>query len=239
MDRKFAAITANAKAEKRSSYNYSTTKMPHSQSIEIGQETVDGQKNAAGRSVSMREPRRDSHPGTPMKAGNSSGKSTPLQHQHPYVNILHQQHPQYYYNASPQSPYQYQHQHLQYQNTYREPHDMSMLNNSQIMDSSVSNSSMNLSWNCQTPPQITHYTAAQIYMRPKSSLNNSNPNISVQHQQSSSPQPPYSRRPPPEVPKRTSSIISTGSGHRIRPNGLSKSGKHFTFNACLCITNVS
>lgn len=108
--------------------------------------------------------------------------------QHPYVNLLHQQ--QCY------APYQ-----LQYQNQ-------------------STPDSINQSWNLQntTPPVplAQHYTAAQIYMRPKATVTS----------------PAYSsinkKPPPPEVPKRLSSSISTGSQSSLKKqNGLSRSSECF------------
>ena len=106
--------------------------------------------------------------------------------QHPYVNLLHQQ--QHF------PPYQ-----LQYQNQ--------------------STPEMNQSWSHQnTPPPaplVQHYTAAQIYMRPK-------PVVSQQ----SSPSLVSKKPPPPEVPKRLSSSISTGSQSSLKKsNGLSRSSE--------------
>lgn len=226
MDRRFAAITANAKADKRTSYSYAS-RIPSSQSLDIHHHELDSSngllmKGTPIRSMSLRGRGIDSTPTTPLKSPGIKS-STP---QHPYVNIMHQQQQQQYYFNTPPSQYHH-HQQLQYQNQ-------------SLMDSSVSSTSMNSSWHnssaIQQQPQpspLIHYTAAQIYMRPRSSLNNSNPNLSGQLQQPCSPN-SFSKRPPPEVPKRTSSVISTGSGgsgsgcgmkNGGRSNGLSKSGK--------------
>ena len=157
--------------------------------------------------MSLREQR--SPGGTPQKAHHvvsTVGLTKPSPH--PYVNVLHQQQsPQYYY--SPHQMY-----HLQYQNSYQTAQDMS--GNSGLMDSSLTGSALNLSWGA-SPPQVTHFTAAQIYMRPKHGLNSSNPNLSLQLQH-------QMKRPPPDVPKRTSSIISHS---RLGRNGHNKGKEIF------------
>lgn len=107
--------------------------------------------------------------------------ATPVQSRHPYVNLMHQN----YFNNASYSPY-----HLQYQNV------------------SQSTPDMNQSWNVQSPasqvPLVTHFTAAQIYMRPKANASN----FDQKTPQSYS---PISKRPPPEVPKRTISVASTST----------------------------
>lgn len=74
--------------------------------------------------------------------------------------------------------------------------------------------SVSQAWNsnAQAQPLVTHYTAAQIYMRPKVIA---------------SPELAYSKKPPPpEVPKRLSSTISTGSLTSLKKtNGLSRSSE--------------
>lgn len=110
-----------------------------------------------------------------------SPSAMPMQSRHPYVNLMHQN----YFNNASFSPY-----HLQYQNV------------------SQSTPDMNQSWNLQSQanqaPLVTHFTAAQIYMRPKANANK----IEQQTPQSYS---PVSQRPPPEVPKRTISVGSTST----------------------------
>lgn len=102
---------------------------------------------------------------------------TPAHNRHPYVNLMHHN----YFNAASSSPY-----HLQYQNV------------------SQSTPDMNHSWKIQNQPNqiplVTHFTAAQIYMRPKV-------NASKYDQQGS----PSVSKKPPDVPKRLSSTVSSGS----------------------------
>lgn len=115
-----------------------------------------------------------------------SPSATPVHNRHPYVNLMHQN----YFNASNSSPF-----HLQYQNV------------------SQSTPDMNQSWKVQNQtspiPLVTHFTAAQIYMRPKA-------NATKFEQQTPQSYLPASKKPPPEVPKRLSSSISTGSTSTLR-----------------------
>lgn len=164
LNRKFAAIRANVKVDRRSS---STHRMTTSQSMDVH-----------NHQRSMKDRNRFDFDASPLATPLRSPvmKSTP---QHPYVNLLHQQ--QCY------APYQHQ---LQYQNQ-------------------SAPEALNQTWN-QTPPVplAQHYTAAQIYMRPKVSVTVSK------------------KPPPPEVPKRLSSSISTGSQSSLKKtNGLSRSSE--------------
>lgn len=209
LNRKFASIRANSKIDKRSSVaQHANQRMSQSQSMDM-QSSYRAQNNnnilmnlakeANARSLTDRRNLEfDSSPSaTPIRS--PIMKSSP---QHPYVNLLHQQQ-QPTYNIT---PYQ-----LQYQNS--------------VPIGSPSTPEQNQSWNyqSQTPPipLVTHYTAAQIYMRPKV---NAPPSF---NQQTS---PAYStvnkKPPPPEIPKRLSSTISTGSTSSLKKtNGLSRSSK--------------
>lgn len=147
-------------------------------------------------------------------AGNSSGAWTKSnQHSHPHVNLLHASEQHYHSSPIQQSPYQQQlHQYQQHSNSYCQQ-DISLNSSSQI-DSS--HSSMNSSWSSQNQsPMQPYYSAQQIYMRPRT-----NATLLLQQQQ----QLANSKRVPPEVPKRTSSITLQQrgydpSGRAMRPNG--------------------
>lgn len=133
-------------------------------------------------------------------------KSSP---QHPYVNLMHQQQQQPAYNIT---PYQ-----LQYQNNVS-------------VGSPSTPDPANQSWNyqSQTPPLplVTHYTAAQIYMRPKVIA----PPPSFNQQTSPAYATVNKKPPPPEVPKRLSSSASAGSTSSLKKiNGLSRSSKKKNF----------
>lgn len=87
------------------------------------------------------------------------------------------------------------------------------MNSSSQIDSS--HSSMNSSWSSQQnqSPMQPYYSATQIYMRPRTSAHLI----------------PNSKRVPPEVPKRTSSITLQQRGYdptRMRPNGLCKTAEN-------------
>lgn len=210
LNRKFASIRANSKVDKRSST--ASQRMTQSQSMDMQSNYQRTQNNNAilmnlakeanARSLNDRRAvEYDSSPaGTPMRS--PLMKSTP---QHPYVNLMHQQQQQHQQQSYNITPYQ-----LQYQNNV-------------TVGSPSTPDSMNQSWSyqSQTPPVplVTHYTAAQIYMRPKV---NAPPSF---NQQTS---PAYStvnkKPPPPEVPKRLSSQASSGSTASLKkPNGLSRS----------------
>lgn len=141
------------------------------------------------------------------------------QHSHPHVNILHQQQMQqqqmtHHYYSTPSSSNQHlQYQQLQYQNQYGSQ-DLNISTNSAMMLDTTPHSSMNSSWNSTShhqSPHTPHYTATQIYMRPRQSIQNSS-----------------MKRVPPEVPKRTSSITGpyTPPNRQLRPNGLCKSAEN-------------
>lgn len=133
---------------------------------------------------------------TPPQMRSALFKASP----HPYVNLLHQQ-----YASSPQ-------QHLQYQNQSN-----SMSFGSPILLDTSNNQSWNSSYNNSNTasPLATHYTAAQIYMRPKSYLQ-------PQQQPSNSSSPIIAhKKPPPEVPKR----MSSSAAKKQPSNGLSRSSK--------------
>lgn len=200
LNRKFASIRASAQIDKRSSSVASSShnhqRLSQSQSMEMQsnyQRTPNNAlmnltKDVVNRSrVSSPRFDYDTSPGaTPVRS--PLMKSTP---QHPYVNLMHHQ-PQPYNNIP---PYQ-----MQYQNA-------SIINQPPP-------DPVNQAWNsnAQAQPLVTHYTAAQIYMRPKVIA---------------SPEQAYSKKPPPpEVPKRLSSTISTGSLTSLKKtNGLSRSSE--------------
>lgn len=78
-----------------------------------------------------------------------------------------------------------------------------------------SHSSMNSSWNSNQSPYTPHYSAAQIYCRPRTSSRDLTPPTG------------NCRKMPPEVPRRTSSITQQQAQQRgLRPNGLSKSAEN-------------
>lgn len=114
------------------------------------------------------------------------------QHSHAYVNLLHQQDPQY-------NNYQNYHSHSNINNNFAVSSANSSLNNSSLhhydvshLNSSTSssgvNNSMNSSWNSysNSPNASLYAQQQQYYIRPRTSSS--------------------SKRVPPEVPKRTSSI---------------------------------
>ncbi|KFB49914.1 guanyl-nucleotide exchange factor [Anopheles sinensis] len=178
------------------------------------------------------------------------------QYSHPHVNILHQQQAQlqaaqqaqlaagYGYTTagvspSPQASLQHaaalhHHQQQQQQHQYQSQYGSQDLNvsgasSSSQLDSTVS--SMNLSWNSQTAsthqsPYTPHYTAAQIYMRPRGI------GIGSSGGSSGSTSSASGRKVPPEVPKRTSSITGPGGAGQhtpsrsLRPNGLCKTAEN-------------
>lgn len=255
MVKKFASITAMAKAEKRMSRRMTPGSTQESSSLPpmidenssssgyggsrggedcgaggaMGQQrvcaTITANPTSAAaaqqcrvtpvRSMSLRERRSlDSSPIPRSQSGNASPMPTACwtqspsqqQYNHPHVNILHQE--QHYY-SSPIVPGQYQQLQYQSQSPQMMCHDMSS-----GMDSPHS---MNSSWTSQqNVPYSPYYSAAQIYMRPRLSVSG-----------------PASKRTPPEVPKRTSSITGQRPGleHQIpnralRPNGLCKTAEN-------------
>lgn len=264
MVKKFASITAMAKAEKRLSRRLPSQQQQQNQSQSDYQDdhqvtsayagnvtvntsvnngevpdangspqqrgvcatvitaTPPGSRITPVRSMSLRErrsmdaspiPRSQSGNSSPMPAATSCWSKS-NQHSHPHVNLLHAE--QHYY-SSPQQQYQQQQQ-QQYQSSQGHqvvqycPQDVSM-NSSSQMDSP--HSSMNSSWSShqnQSPMQ-PYYSAAQIYMRPRTSA-----------------QIIASKRVPPEVPKRTSSITLQQRGYdpnrAHRPNGLCKTAEN-------------
>lgn len=143
---------------------------------------------------------------SPVSSGAAWTKSN--QHSHPHVNLLHASEQHYHSSPIQQNPYQPLHQYQQHSNSYC-PQDISLNSSSQI-DSS--HSSMNSSWSSQNQsPMQPYYSASQIYMRPRTSAAHL-----IQQQNS--------KRTPPEVPKRTSSITLQQRGYdptgrAIRPNG--------------------
>lgn len=151
---------------------------------------------------------------SPVPSSGSWNKSN--QHNHPHVNLLHAAEQHYHSSPIPQGTYQqlqHSHQFQQHSNSYCQP-DISLNSSSQI-DSS--HSSMNSSWSSQNQsPMQPYYSAQQIYMRPRTSSA-----LLLQQQQQLA---QNSKRVPPEVPKRTSSITLQQrgydpSGRAMRPNG--------------------
>lgn len=144
---------------------------------------------------------------------------------HAYVNLLHQQ--QYHHNNNLTSP-----QHLQYQNTssgsmvFGSPIILDPSSSNNTINNNNNGTCQNQSWNTSlnslnnstASPLVTHYTAAQIYMRPKNLLQQQQ-----QSQPSNSSSPIVShKKPPPDVPKRLSSVVQTAMK---KTNGLSRSGE--------------
>lgn len=210
LNRKFASIRANVKIDKRNSVTPNTNqRMSQSQSMDMQSKyhqrnhsvnnniLMNLTKEAANRSISSHERRTLEYDASPL--------ATPIRSpimkssQHPYVNLLHQPN----YNIP---PYQ-----LQYQNS-------ATLSNQSTPDPT------NQSWSHSPPiPLVTHYTAAQIYMRPKVNVNSS-----YNYQNSSAYSSINKKPPPPEIPKRLSSSISTGSTSSLKKaNGLSRSSNQF------------
>lgn len=218
LNRKFASIRANSKIDKRNSVaQHANQRLSQSQSMEMQNNyhrthnnsnlLMNLSKEAVARSKTSHERRTlefDSSPNTPVRSPHMKTSS-----QHPYVNLLHQQ--QSYSNSNSNiAPYQ-----LQYQN------------NVPLVQSQSTPDQINQSWNLQNPsippvPLVTHYTAAQIYMRPKVNSNSYSPQTSPAYAPINSKKPP-----PPEVPKRMSSSISTGSTTSLKKsNGLSRSSEY-------------
>lgn len=209
LNRKFASIRANVKIDKRVSVTPSTNqRMSQSQSMDMQSSYLRNQSVNNNFLLNMKEvaaratlnDRRvlefDPSPlSTPVR---SPMKVTPP---HPYVNLMHQQQ-QCFNNVS---PYQLQYQsHIPMANQFA-PDGMTQ--------SFHQNSAPGT-------PVLTHYTAAQIYMRPKVAAN--------AYGQLASPVPSLNSKkpPPPEVPKRLSSTISVGSTSSLKKtNGLSRSSK--------------
>lgn len=242
LNRKFASIRANANVDKRNSIsqqqqhnnnnNYHqqseiNQRMSTSQSMEMQSNymkaqnlmsnfTRDSSSSRTSNSNNNSESRRgfeyDSSPISSSLRNLNVSKSNPSPH--PYVNLLHQQQQQ---QQTPLQcfppPYQ-----LQYQAS-------SPLNNGHNHQQSSYHHDpiMNQSWNNQSPshstppPLVTHYSASQIYMRPKLTA------LLNQHHQHGS-----KKSLPPEVPKRMSSNVSNhGSQTSLKKsNGMLRSCKH-------------
>lgn len=255
MVKKFASITAMAKAEKRLSrrlpQNQEITSLPlvDENGQPIGQNYQQEQRVCATitaatpstalqqqqqqqqcrmtpvRSMSCRERRSlDASPIPRSQSGNASPMPTtcwsqsPTQQQQQQQQLQQQQqqqqlqhsHPhvnilhaeQHYYSTPVPQPYQMQYQQIP-QVQFQECVDMG------------SPHSMNTSWSSQIHgPHTPYYSAAQIYMRPRVTPS------------------PVSKKPPPEVPKRTSSITAGGrpeiipTNRGLRPNGLCKTAEN-------------
>lgn len=213
LNQKFASIRANSKNDKRSSSvtHHDNQRLSQSQSMEMPKSYQHAQK-INNSNILMNLSKGASARSSFDRRGidfSSSAAETPVRSpatkpfgQHPYVNLMHQQ-PQPSFNDV--ARYQ-----LQYQNNVS-------------MESQSNPDSMHKSWNLPSPTQpipLTHYTAAQIYMRPKVNVS---PYPSAYSSVSKKP-------PPPEVPKRLSSTISIGSTSSLKKNELSRSSRKF--NCC-------
>jgi hypothetical protein len=255
LNKKFASIraTANVKTEKRSSVASSSNNMmmnqrlSQSQSMEMyGGINYHHQQQQANNDILMNITKESSHrSATPSQYDHqqriliNSSPATPTRNvmmmkssPHPYVNLMHQQ----YHNNSNTSP----HQHLQYQNNSNNTSAMSYGSPIMIDNSSQNQSWSSLSLNQQPSPATQHYTAAQIYMRPKNYKQQPNaqqPQLSpqfTQQQQQVSPSPKVThKKVPPEVPKRMPSTVSTTSIKK--QNGLSRSGMIINIVFYVCI----
>ncbi|XP_052870014.1 IQ motif and SEC7 domain-containing protein 2-like [Anopheles cruzii] len=194
---------------------------------------------------------------TQIMTGGSSAQLQQQQYSHPHVNILHQQQAQLAgyvgytsaANVTPSMHHLQQQQAQQYQSQYGSQDlnvsGISSASSSQL-DSTVS--SMNLSWNSQTAaiggsghhhqsPYTPHYTAAQIYMRPRGigigSSGGSSGSTASSVGGAGTGASCGGRKVPPEVPKRTSSITGPGGqlqqhtpSRTLRPNGLCKTAEN-------------
>lgn len=189
--RNSAAQNSNQRMSQSQSMDMQSSYHQRNHSVNNNNILMNLSKEAASRSMSRTHEYDSSPLATPIRS--PMVKSSP---QHPYVNLMHQQS----YNIP---PYQ-----LQYQNN-------ATLSNQSTPDAS------NQSWSGSQPiPLVTHYTAAQIYMRPKVNVNSYN------YQNSSAYSSLNKKPPPPEVPKRLSSSISTGSTASLKKsNGLSRSSE--------------
>lgn len=218
LNRKFASIRANVKIDKRNSVTPSANqRMSQSQSMDMQSNYLRNQsvnnnillnmsKEAAARSMSHDRRVLDFDPSplsTPVRS--PIMKATPP---HPYVNLMHQQQ-----NFNNVSPYQLQYQsHIPMANQFA-PDGMSQSFNQNSAPGT---------------PVLTHYTAAQIYMRPKVAAN------AYGQLTSSVPSLNSKKPPPPEVPKRLSSSISVGSTSSLKKtNGLSRSSEFSLLNLCV------
>jgi hypothetical protein len=225
LNRKFASIRANANVDKRNSIsqhnnnNYHQQSETHqrmstSQSMEMQSNYMKAQnlmsnfaRDSSSRTSNSSERRGFEYESSPISSSLRNlnvSKTNPSPH--PYVNLLHQQQQQQQTPMQCFPPYQ-----LQYQTS-------SPLNGH---NQSYHHDQMNQSWNNQSPshtaPLVTHYSASQIYMRPKQSA------LLNQHHQHGS-----KKSLPPEVPKRISSTVSNhGSQTSLKKsNGMLRSCKH-------------
>lgn len=203
LNRKFASIRANVKTDKRGSFAQNENqRLPQSRSMDMKSSYqrnnnifLNLTKEATSRSISNERRNFDFDDSSTETTMRSPINTAP---HHPYVNLMHQKK----FNSVSNSPYQ-----LQYQNVSQSTPD-----------------SMNQSWNLQNQPNpiplLTHFTAAQIYMRPKVNANQCGRETS----------PSYTKKPPPEVPKRLSSTISNGSTSSLKKtSGLSRSSELHNF----------
>lgn len=253
MVKKFASITAMAKAEKRlsrrlpqqqsqtsvqfvdeqSTSAYSSSSVseqentnssggPHQRVCATITASTGGARVTPVRSMSLRERRSlDGGPIPRSQSGNSSPMPTSCwsqtptqQHTHPHVNLLHAE--QHYYSTP--TPQQYQQQQYQPPQTHTVQYcsqDISLHSSSSV----DSPHSMNSTWSSHQSPGQPYYSASQIYMRPR--ICNQMTSVSA-----------ASKRVPPEVPKRTSSITGQrlphehSSNRALRPNGLCKTAEN-------------
>lgn len=207
LNQKFASIRANSKTDKRNSVtHHDNQRLSQSQSMEMPANYQQSQKinNNILMNLTKTASARSSYSRPDFDSGSVEIPTrSPVPKtfaQHPYVNLMHPQQHQSYNDIA-----RYQ---LQYQNS-----------NVSIGSQSTPDA-MHQSWNLQSPtqqvPLTTHFTAAQIYMRPKVNVS---PYSSTYSTASKKP-------PPPEVPKRLSSTISMGSNSSLKKsNELSRSSR--------------
>lgn len=157
-----------------------------------------------------------------MGVWNQSHGTPPMQqqHSHPHVNLLHAE--QHYY--SPPTPQQYQ------QQQFHPPQAHQIQYSQQEYSMNLeSPQSMNLSWNSHHSGGNSPYygSSSQYYMRSRLP-SGSSPGPGPVTVTAGAAAIAASKRMPPEVPKRTSSITGPGGRleHRIRSNGLCKTSEN-------------
>lgn len=229
LDKKFASIRANANIEKRNSssqqfnhQNENHQRIVTSQSMEMKTNfmsspslgTLNHSREPSSKILNERSGLEYESSPTPASSLRNLHVSKSNPSPHPYVNLLHQQQQQ-------QSPLQcYPPYQLQYQSSASNTNQqhLNLLNQSWAQPS-------------QGGPALAHYTASQIFMRPKQAAL-----INSQYQYSSK------KTIPPEVPKRISSTASTSSHSSIKKsNGMIRTCKHYFSFHCsqLCPNHVS
>lgn len=219
LDRKFASIRANANIEKRNSTsshqyhpNENYQRIVASQSMEMPTNFMNSSPSPAALNFSREPSARmlgGERRGLEFESSPTSASSIRNLHvsktnpsPHPYVNLLHQQQ-----QPSPLQCYPPHQQQLQYQTSLNSMNQLHL------------QSDLNQTWNHNKPAQPSqigtalshHYTASQIFMRPKQT------NLLNQQQQQQQYQYGAKKTLPPEVPKR----ISSNSVHK-KSNGMIK-----------------